>query len=673
MFEYSGLEKFVDENTPDWIVSCSKVKKYLGWEPCIDFKGCQVHKAKFQDGKWTNSDNRHAYPDFMVLYGSAYTLFRELYDKSVKGYNFFDPLNKRMINTSLYIEIFGDYWHSGGYTQGLSKEDHQKEVEDAYKSAGKKVLVLWEHEIRDNWQDVCLPKLESFLKNSQTGTPSVIGVEGKSLILNEDVALSLKNPEYFRNLTKSRQDQTVADIAVNYSVSGYPFPSRLQAENDFSKFMQWTQGVKQRPCLHGQSCLDYYIRSITGARVKGCRSLSELWEDQTLMEKCIRWQLNNETGTHHAKRFLSAMLSSSGFRKVSNFSASKTIMLLKNHTVKDGLFFDPCAGWGGRLLASHGLGMKYVGIDANLSLVKELNEFASHYGIEAEIHYGDSSDLDFITHILKGRKVDLCFTSPPYFNKELYSSDPLQSVCLYPSQEMWEHKFLFQMCRNVSLQMKHDGVFIINLPDDIPIICLSGNFSLRETKFDIRYCTGHRKERLIYITPKTGDSVTCAVCGLQMDKLGIHIRKSHNLSVQEYKKIYGIEQMTSRKLSEKISRTMIGKKRDSYQKKVAYLLKDGRVVRRKNAWFDSWGPNPPEDSIVDGKTYDEYIQNRWHNKIDGTDYVCCALCGFKGANISRHVREKHGIDVQDYKHTHGPVYCTSFAERRFNPWSQNKS
>ena len=98
----------------------------------------------------------------------------------------------------------------------------------------------------------------------------------------------------------------------------------------------------------------------------------------------------------------------------------------KPYAKKGGMFFDPCAGWGGRMLGAYMLGMKYVAIDANRVLVDELNALAEYMKYDVEIVYGDSSDRDCVMDLMAGRKADLSFTCPPYWNEEHYSDDPFQ-------------------------------------------------------------------------------------------------------------------------------------------------------------------------------------------------------------------------------------------------------
>jgi hypothetical protein len=65
-------------------------------------------------------------------------------------------------NVTHIIELFGDYWHSEKIT-GKSKEEHVKEIIEAWEEIGFKCLVLWEHEVHKGRQ-ILDEKISNFLE-----------------------------------------------------------------------------------------------------------------------------------------------------------------------------------------------------------------------------------------------------------------------------------------------------------------------------------------------------------------------------------------------------------------------------------------------------------------------------------------------------------------------------
>jgi hypothetical protein len=70
-----------------------------------------------------------------------------------------------------------------------------------------------------------------------------------------------------------------------------------------------------------------------------------------------------------------------------------------------------------------------------------------------------------------GKTFDVIFTSPPYFDFEIYSDHPGQSVALFPQFEGWVVKFLFKTLRNVWQVLGPNGHLIVHLADTGKSVC----------------------------------------------------------------------------------------------------------------------------------------------------------------------------------------------------------
>ena len=136
--------------------------------------------------------------------------------------------------------------------------------------------------------------------------------------------------------------------------------------------------------------------------------------------------------------------------------------------------YDPCAGWGGRLLGSlcSNLPTCYIGTDVNTEnrgCYEELGEFYNSNcdGRNTyEIYYegseviGDNSE--FQKHI---NDIDFVFTSPPYFNKEIYSDDVEQSAIKFPNYDDWLRGYLEPTLKTCYDVLKTERYCLINISD----------------------------------------------------------------------------------------------------------------------------------------------------------------------------------------------------------------
>ena len=110
-------------------------------------------------------------------------------------------------------------------------------------------------------------------------------------------------------------------------------------------------------------------------------------------------------------------LSISGlYRGYSVFDNTGMVDLIKRYDVTS--IYDPCAGWGERLLTSGLLGVKYQGCDINAKLFDGYDSLINHYHLQdCQMHLGDSSVYDMRQH-----NHDCVFTCPPYESVEHYTT-----------------------------------------------------------------------------------------------------------------------------------------------------------------------------------------------------------------------------------------------------------
>lgn len=144
---------------------------------------------------------------------------------------------------------------------------------------------------------------------------------------------------------------------------------------------------------------------------------------------------------------------------------------------KKSIVYDPCSGFGGRLLGSllSNRSIHYIGTDINSSLFEPENS----YDILGKF-VGDNIKKDISFHIdrissdkmdksnelkkFKG-KVDMIFTSPPYFSKERYSDDDEQSYKKYPFYKDWVNKYLYDTFQIGFDSLKKGGLCLVNISD----------------------------------------------------------------------------------------------------------------------------------------------------------------------------------------------------------------
>lgn len=152
--------------------------------------------------------------------------------------------------------------------------------------------------------------------------------------------------------------------------------------------------------------------------------------------------------------------------------------------------YDPSSGWGGRLLGALSVddsrNIHYIGTDPNTDHNTHDNrtkyhEFADFFNTKTyraiglfpkthtyqifqhgseEIH----NDNDFQKY--KG-KLDLIFTSPPYFAKEAYSEDDAQSYKKFSQYDLWRDGFLRKTLETCAEYLRNDRYLLWNIADAV--------------------------------------------------------------------------------------------------------------------------------------------------------------------------------------------------------------
>ena len=129
---------------------------------------------------------------------------------------------------------------------------------------------------------------------------------------------------------------------------------------------------------------------------------------------------------------------------------------------------DFCAGWGDRLIAAIAADLEfYCGVDPNMELAKGHQEI-----IETLCTSDNRKDRFKIVYapfqsavIPSESQFDLVFTSPPFFDFEIYTQLPGQSVSDHPQLYDWMVSFLFCSIEKSWNLLAYDGHLAIHIVD----------------------------------------------------------------------------------------------------------------------------------------------------------------------------------------------------------------
>ena len=154
--------------------------------------------------------------------------------------------------------------------------------------------------------------------------------------------------------------------------------------------------------------------------------------------------------------------------RVGNFSPTTARKIYESSMGKqNAVIYDYSCGWGSRLLAClcSNFNYTYLGTDPNTELNKSLNKFANF--ICDTLRRPKTFDIRcqgsevFVPEW--ENKVDMSFSSPPYFTLEVYSDDEGQSVNKYKEYDAWLKFYVQETLNNIYKYTKVGGIHAVNL------------------------------------------------------------------------------------------------------------------------------------------------------------------------------------------------------------------
>jgi len=242
-----------------------------------------------------------------------------------------------------------------------------------------------------------------------------------------------------QNITTEELMQT--DFHFNYSTKELMKDWLwLKKETKFKTGSQYKPGLKI--CQH-------FCRNFFDIETKNGKSFIKVWSDPILMDKVRLWGLEKMSALY-ISWIRRAVYMASGMHNPTFYRPhlSKKIILTTQKT--EGVLFDPCAGWGGRMLGTVASGWKYIGCEPNKKTYEHLLEIINFLDISSSVTlYNlpyEELDLSLVG------EVDIVLTSPPYFNLELYSNEESQSYIKHSSYDDWMNNWYLPMItKNISI------------------------------------------------------------------------------------------------------------------------------------------------------------------------------------------------------------------------------
>jgi len=188
---------------------------------------------------------------------------------------------------------------------------------------------------------------------------------------------------------------------------------------------------------------------------------------KSTIRKCWSWNLKHFKGEEnldknkfHENRLRQSIKIYSGTQAVSNFRPTAAKLIYEKFG--GDVIWDMSCGWGGRLIGFLASSRpKYIGTEPSSRAFEGLKNIKKDFNYltkSVELHKLGSEVFE-----PDKESLDLCFTSPPYFDTEKYSDEETQSFKKYPTKEEWVNGFLYKTIRNCYNGLKGNKYMLINI------------------------------------------------------------------------------------------------------------------------------------------------------------------------------------------------------------------
>ena len=195
-------------------------------------------------------------------------------------------------------------------------------------------------------------------------------------------------------------------------------------------------------------------------------SMIDKFYDDVILKKAIRGSIttNKSADPAHVLNFLTLIGSTA-----TNFKPMSAQAIVERYTPQNGIYFDSSQGIGGRILGTltSQKNITYIGADP----WKETNVCNTKLGNWCEEILGRKNSFKLFCigsermRLSNEGIADFSFTSPPYYDCEVYTDDVTQCYNQFPEITKWMKGFVGPTIKNTFNILKPGAFYCVNIAD----------------------------------------------------------------------------------------------------------------------------------------------------------------------------------------------------------------
>ncbi len=276
--------------------------------------------------------------------------------------------------------------------------------------------------------------------------------------------------KYIEGLSKEDRIVLVEPIFEYFREGGFQYPDgEAELMKEWNRIKEYKCNLEDKELFNNSSVgtyiCKYFCKSFYGATEPNKKTIIEMFNDDEILKKVITNRLGidwyHKKGPNDVEAFpISFRQIIQGFRSMrltnatSLFKPTIAKFLYEKYSNEGDTVYDFSMGFGARMLGAMSCNRKYIGVDPLTQ--PEISKIKEYFNFECEV-YDDVSE----NFCLGNDIIDFAFSSPPYYDQEVYSKDDRQAY--NKGEEYFYNVYWEKTLENIKKMLKPNKFFALNV------------------------------------------------------------------------------------------------------------------------------------------------------------------------------------------------------------------
>ena len=316
--------------------------------------------------------------------------------------------------------------------------------------------------------------LNALAKEYQLHERTIRKIKGEVIVssLYEKIATVNGQPitaKYVKTLDYDQRMSLVEPLFQHFRKQGWLYPDNsAKLKNSYKKLCDWQPDLNVSELFNNSSMATdickYFCHKFYDATEHNQSTMKEVFHDDNKLRRLIENRLgfdwwdkedNDETFNISFRMLVQGMRSMRLVPSISIFKPNIAKYMYLKYSQPGDTVYDYSVGWGGRMLGAASCGRKYIGVDPWTT--DQVSQIVDYLKLDNVTLINSGSE-----HVkLVENTVDFSFSSPPYFNQEVYCKAATQAYS--NGEEYFYQVYWNNTLNNIKYMLKPNKWFGVNV------------------------------------------------------------------------------------------------------------------------------------------------------------------------------------------------------------------